>query len=200
MAQPCNKTSARSSALRSVWCAGPKSAVDFYPEGVLLWLEADTIIRQRTGGSKSLDDFCHLFHGGQSGGPTVKTYTFDEVVSNLNQVCPFDWGSFWWRNGLSRPSTTKRYRDREDRLYRDSDQRKTLPFYGRRDTFFRPDRPAHVDCAPPANGRITTIRRRLGSGTERPRCESYCQTFLGQIIRAESAIPPDAAQVLRAVA
>src|SRR5258708_314514 len=28
MAQPCNKTSARSSALRSAWCAGPKSAVD----------------------------------------------------------------------------------------------------------------------------------------------------------------------------
>ena len=27
-AQPCNKTSARSRALKSVWCAGPKSAVD----------------------------------------------------------------------------------------------------------------------------------------------------------------------------
>jgi hypothetical protein len=70
---------------------------------VLLWLEADTIIRQRTGGSKSLDDFCHLFHGGQSGGPTVKTYTFDEVVTDLNQVCAFDWASFWLQrlNSLS---------------------------------------------------------------------------------------------------
>jgi len=79
-----------------------RRGVDFYPEGVLLWLEADTIIRQRTGGSKSLDDFCHLFHGGQSGGPTVKTYTFDEVVSDLNQVCPFDWGSFWLQRLNSR--------------------------------------------------------------------------------------------------
>jgi len=72
-----------------------RRGVDFYPEGVLLWLEADTIIRQRTSGSKSLDDFCHLFHGGQGGGPTVKTYTFDEVVTDLNQVCSFDWRSFW---------------------------------------------------------------------------------------------------------
>jgi predicted metalloprotease with PDZ domain len=69
--------------------------VDFYAEGVLLWLEADTLIRQRTGGASSLDDFCHLFHGGQSGAPAVKTYTFDEVVSDLNQVCPLDWQSFW---------------------------------------------------------------------------------------------------------
>ncbi len=69
--------------------------VDFYPEGVLLWLEADTIIRQRTDGAKSLDDFCHLFHGGQSGAPTVKTYTFEEVVDDLNQVSPLDWRSFW---------------------------------------------------------------------------------------------------------
>jgi predicted metalloprotease with PDZ domain len=80
-----------------------RRGVDFYPEGVLLWLEADTIIRQRTAASKSLDDFCHLFHGGQSGGPTVKTYTFDEVVTDLNQVCPFDWRSFWLQrlNSLS---------------------------------------------------------------------------------------------------
>ena len=77
--------------------------VDFYPEGVLLWLEADTIIRQRTRGAKSLDDFCHLFHGGQSSAPTVKTYTFDEVMTDLNQVCPFDWRSFWQQhlNSLS---------------------------------------------------------------------------------------------------
>jgi predicted metalloprotease with PDZ domain len=77
--------------------------VDFYPEGVLLWLEADTIIRERTSGTKSLDDFCHLFHGGQSGAPTVKTYTVDEVMGALDQVCPFDWRSFWLQrlNSLS---------------------------------------------------------------------------------------------------
>jgi predicted metalloprotease with PDZ domain len=69
--------------------------VDFYPEGVLLWLEADTLIGKQTGGSKSLDDFCRLFYGGQSGPPAVSTYTFDEVMTDLNQICPFDWRSFW---------------------------------------------------------------------------------------------------------
>jgi predicted metalloprotease with PDZ domain len=83
--------------------ADRRREVDFYPEGVLLWLEADTIIRQRTNSGKSLDDFCHLFHGGKSGAPSVKTYTFEEVTDDLNQVCPFDWRSFWLQhlNSLS---------------------------------------------------------------------------------------------------
>jgi predicted metalloprotease with PDZ domain len=69
--------------------------VDFYPEGVLLWLEADTIIRQQTNGTRSLDDFCHLFHGGQSGPPMVKTYTFEDIIETLNTVAPYDWRKFW---------------------------------------------------------------------------------------------------------
>jgi predicted metalloprotease with PDZ domain len=72
-----------------------RRAVDFYPEGVLLWLEADTIIRQQTNGQRSIDDFCHAFHGGQSGPPTLKTYTFDEVIQTLNSVAPYDWRKFW---------------------------------------------------------------------------------------------------------
>ena len=74
---------------------GRRRAVDFYPEGVLLWLEADTIIRQQTNGQRSIDDFCHAFHGGQSGPPTLKTYTFDEVIQTLNSVAPYDWRKFW---------------------------------------------------------------------------------------------------------
>jgi predicted metalloprotease with PDZ domain len=42
-----------------------------------------------------MDDFCKLFHGGQSGPPAVKTYTFDDVVNTLNQVAPYDWRKFW---------------------------------------------------------------------------------------------------------
>ena len=72
-----------------------RRAVDFYPEGVLLWLEADTIIRQQTNGQRSLDDFCHAFHGGQSGPPMLKTYTSDEVFQTLNNVAPYDWRKFW---------------------------------------------------------------------------------------------------------
>jgi predicted metalloprotease with PDZ domain len=69
--------------------------LDYYDEDVLNWLWVDTIIRQQTKGKKSMDDFCHLFHGGQSGPPEVKTYTFDDVVNTLNQVAPYDWRGFW---------------------------------------------------------------------------------------------------------
>ncbi|HXZ40379.1 MAG TPA: M61 family peptidase [Terriglobales bacterium] len=69
--------------------------LDYYDEDVLNWLWVDTIIRRQTNGKKSMDDFCHLFHGGQSGPPEVKTYTFDDVVNTLNQVVPYDWRGFW---------------------------------------------------------------------------------------------------------
>jgi predicted metalloprotease with PDZ domain len=68
--------------------------VDYYDEGELTWLWVDSIIRTQSGGKKSLDDFCHIFHGAPSTGPEVKTYTFDDVVSALNQVVPYDWRGF----------------------------------------------------------------------------------------------------------
>ena len=69
--------------------------VDYYDEDVLNWLWVDVIIRQQSKGAKSLDDFCKLFHGAPSGAPMVKTYTFDDIVSALNQVTPYDWRGFW---------------------------------------------------------------------------------------------------------
>ncbi|HYL11967.1 MAG TPA: M61 family peptidase [Terriglobales bacterium] len=72
-----------------------RRGVDFYPEDVLNWLWVDVIIRQQTQGKKSIDDFCHLFHGAPSGPPMVKPYTFDDVVNTLNQVVAYDWRSFW---------------------------------------------------------------------------------------------------------
>ncbi len=72
-----------------------RRTVDYYDEDVLNWLWVDTIIREQTHGQKSMDDFCHIFHGGQGGVPEVKTYTFDDVVNTLNQVAPYDWRGFW---------------------------------------------------------------------------------------------------------
>jgi predicted metalloprotease with PDZ domain len=68
--------------------------VDYYDEGALIWLEADVLIRQKSGGRLSLDDFCRQFHGGQDSGPAVKPYTFDDIVNALNAVTPYDWRSF----------------------------------------------------------------------------------------------------------
>jgi len=70
-----------------------RRSLDYYPEGELIWLEVDTIIRQQTHGQKSLNDFCRLFHGGESGPPKVVPYTFDDVVHALNQVAPYDWAA-----------------------------------------------------------------------------------------------------------
>jgi predicted metalloprotease with PDZ domain len=71
-----------------------RRSVDYYDEGALIWLEADTIIRQKSNGAKSMDDFAHLFLGGENTPPMVKTYTFEDVVNTLNQVQPFDWRGF----------------------------------------------------------------------------------------------------------
>ena len=69
--------------------------VDFYDEGYLIWLEADVKIRQLTSGTKSLDDFCKIFHGGKNNGPEVKPYMFEDVVTVMNEVAPYDWKTFF---------------------------------------------------------------------------------------------------------
>jgi predicted metalloprotease with PDZ domain len=71
-----------------------RRGVDFYIEGDLLWLTVDTIIRQQTQNRRSIDDFCHSFHGGTSN-PQVKPYNLPEVMATLNQVAPYDWAGFF---------------------------------------------------------------------------------------------------------
>ena len=71
-----------------------RRSVDYYPEGTLIWLEADVLIRQLSKGARSLDDFCRSFHGGASGKIEMKTYEFADVVAALNAVQPYDWAGF----------------------------------------------------------------------------------------------------------
>jgi predicted metalloprotease with PDZ domain len=71
-----------------------RRSTDFYEEGELLWLDVDSNIRRLTNDQKSMNDFCHIFHGGTSGQPDLKTYTFDDVVAGLNSVAPYDWKTF----------------------------------------------------------------------------------------------------------
>ncbi|MEP6994840.1 MAG: M61 family peptidase [Acidobacteriota bacterium] len=78
---------------RPEWAAW-RRGVDYYPESELIWLEADTLIRQKSGGKKSLDDFVRAFHGAPGGVPAVKTYTFEDVVAALNGVAANDWTTF----------------------------------------------------------------------------------------------------------
>ena len=67
---------------------------DYYSEGQLIWLEADMLIRERSRGKRSLDDFAKRFFGVEDGRITPLTYTFDDVVAALNAVEPDDWATF----------------------------------------------------------------------------------------------------------
>jgi predicted metalloprotease with PDZ domain len=71
-----------------------RRSVDYYPEGELLWLDADMTIRSLTSGKRSLDDFCRAFYGGTSGHAELKPYTFDDLVAALNTIATHDWKTF----------------------------------------------------------------------------------------------------------
>jgi predicted metalloprotease with PDZ domain len=73
-----------------------RRSVDYYDEGTLIWLEADTIIRKQTNGKKSLDDFCRAFEGGENGPSKLLTYTFDDVVAAMNAIASYDWRGFFF--------------------------------------------------------------------------------------------------------
>lgn len=91
--RPLSDTAVEASLLygaRPDWQAW-RRGVDFYEEGTLIWLEVDALIREKSKGTRSLDDFCRRFHGGKSGPPELKPYTFDDVVAGLNEVVAYDW-------------------------------------------------------------------------------------------------------------
>jgi predicted metalloprotease with PDZ domain len=66
---------------------------DYYNEGMLVWLEADQVIRAGTNGARGLDDFARAFFSA-NGDLGQRTYEFEDVVAALNAVHPHDWSSF----------------------------------------------------------------------------------------------------------
>ena len=66
---------------------------DYYIEGLLLWLEADAIIRQQSDGHHSLDDFCKKSMGPQRHEKIVP-YDRAEVIQTLKELADYDWESF----------------------------------------------------------------------------------------------------------
>ena len=79
---------------RSAWAAWRRTWLDYYKEGLLLWLEVDVAIRERSGGKRSLDDFCRAFFGGE-GPPEVRPYEVADVAAALESVAPGDWKRFF---------------------------------------------------------------------------------------------------------
>jgi predicted metalloprotease with PDZ domain len=78
---------------RQPWYSWQRST-DYYGEGALIWLDADTRIRELTGERRSLDDFARAFLGTHDGDRGPLPYTFEDVVAALNAVAPNDWATF----------------------------------------------------------------------------------------------------------
>jgi predicted metalloprotease with PDZ domain len=67
---------------------------DYYTEGELIWLDADTKIREITNDRKSLDDFAAEFFSPYNGSFVTDTYNLSDLVDVLNRIAPYDWMKF----------------------------------------------------------------------------------------------------------
>src|SRR2546423_98994 len=72
-------------------------AEDYYSEGQLIWTDVDRIIRQQSGGRRSIDDFAKAFFGVRDRDWGELTYTLDDVGKTLNAVQPYDWRNYLQR-------------------------------------------------------------------------------------------------------
>ncbi len=68
---------------------------DYYSEAQLIWMDVDTLIRERSKGQRSLDDFAKAFFGLNDGDWGQLLYTRSDVVATLNTVEPYDWEAFF---------------------------------------------------------------------------------------------------------
>ena len=76
---------------------------DYYNEGLLIWLEVDAVIREKTGGRKSLDDFCKKFFAATAERkPPVAPYELKEVTGALRELADEDWERFF-ADRISKP-------------------------------------------------------------------------------------------------
>ena len=64
---------------------------DYYIEGALIWLEVDSIIRSKSNGARSLDDFCKLFFAPHPDKTVVHTYTYHDLIQSLQTVQAYNW-------------------------------------------------------------------------------------------------------------
>ena len=108
---------------------------DYYNEGLLIWLEADQIIRRESAGARSLADFARAFFGGRDGDYGVVTYDRDDVIGALNAVQPYDWAEFIAArvdrptataplNGLTLGGYRLAFRDSPTRIVRSNEKRR----------------------------------------------------------------------------
>jgi predicted metalloprotease with PDZ domain len=118
------------------WRSSQRSE-DYYSEGQLMWLDVDTLIREQSGGAKSLDDFARAFFGINDGSYVPVTYVFEDVVNALNDVLPYDWKTFFRAlldghgpgaplDGIARGGYRLVYQDSPSSYLKDSETRRKV--------------------------------------------------------------------------
>jgi predicted metalloprotease with PDZ domain len=75
------------------WTSWQRSE-DYYNEGLLVWMDVDSLLREKSGGTKSIDDFARAFFGIRDGDWGEVAYTFDDVARTLNGIVPWDWAGY----------------------------------------------------------------------------------------------------------
>jgi predicted metalloprotease with PDZ domain len=115
------------------WVSWQRSE-DYYNEGLLVWLETDAIIRTKSGGAKSMDDFARSFFGTKEGDYSANPYTFADIVRTLNGVVAYDWNGFLTQrltekasgaplNGLTQGGYRLIYTDEPTPFFKDGEKR-----------------------------------------------------------------------------
>jgi predicted metalloprotease with PDZ domain len=121
-------------ARRSLPWGNWQRSEDYYSEGQLIWLDVDTLIREKSGGKRSLDDFAKAFFGVNDGDWGTLTYTRADLVATLNSVEPHDWEKFFKDRvdavaakaplaGLERGGYRLVYSDRPNDVWREGEVR-----------------------------------------------------------------------------
>ncbi len=111
------------------WRSWQRGSGDYYGESLLIWLDADSLIREKTNGTKSMDDFARAFFAIRDGELGPVTYRFEDIVSTLNGVLPHDWAAFLRQrldsnnataplDGLKRSGWQLVYRDKPSDQYK----------------------------------------------------------------------------------
>lgn len=76
------------------WVSEQRSE-DYYNEGLLIWMEVDSILRKNTNGAKGIDDFAKAFFGVNNGDWGVLPYDLTTITTILNSLHPMDWQRFF---------------------------------------------------------------------------------------------------------
>ncbi|MFZ6657176.1 peptidase M61 [Undibacterium sp. TJN19] len=96
--------SLQDSTIDPIYMAGGKAAVrwrdwqrreDYYVEGVMLWLDVEMLMRERSSGKTGLVDFAGKFFGGGKATSAISTYTFADICKGLNKLVPYDWAAYF---------------------------------------------------------------------------------------------------------